>query len=384
MITGITYAYLNAKEDIKVTSNINCGKINYQAEKINMSNLSSTTNYLEGAKSNIILAQDKNCPIYSIANIYLNTNEETELPLDIPALKYKVFSNEKEISGGTITTIGDTNIATVPLTINPTIYTVYLYVDPSISQGNFDNLKYSGYIYTTTSQTSTISKGQINDLSGNNNNVIYYGATLDKEKGLISIDGKDDYLKIENLDWDNTTAFTIDFVAKIYQTLDDGILFESSINSNSNYGSFYIDTAEYGVNDITLAMKYNNATTGTQINHQLSNNILDNSKFQHYTVTFNSQKNYNNFTDIYLNSKKQKMIIPEDGSSNNYKADISNKSLKNYPFFIASRSGGSYFTKMDLKELRIYNKELSQSEIMSNERENIVYDKLLAYYDFSK
>ena len=49
-----------------------------------------------------------------------------------------------------------------------------------------------------------------------------------------------------------------------------------------------------------------------------------------------------------------------------YNANISNKIVGTYPFYIGSRAGTSLFTKMQLSSLRIYNKALSSAEIQQN------------------
>ena len=216
----------------------------------------------------------------------------------------------------------------------------------------------------------------IYDLSGNGNNATIYGATITDE-GLY-FDGIDDYAKIDLLDWKSTTEFTIEFEAKVLENNDDAILFESSKNSNNNQGSFYIDTQEYGNKDLTLAMKY--PVEGGP-NHKFADNILKDD-FTTYTITFNSKNTYDNFTNIYVEGIKQNLATPHT-ASNIYANDISNKTLNNYSFTIGSRNGELLFTKMILKSLKIYIKELTQEEINNNLNNNTTTDKLILMYDLN-
>ncbi len=229
--------------------------------------------------------------------------------------------------------------------------------------------------------------GTICDISGNNYHATIVGATWDRENKVASFDGIDDYMYLDLLDWNNTTEFTVDFVAKIHPATVTTpiILFETSKDSNINYASYYIDTNEFGNNELTLAMKYNNSGTYDCINHKYVNNIIDNDTYRHYTVTFNSLNQYDNFTKIYYDGIYHTTIThpPKEGqTTNNYSGDISGKTLNNYEFYVASRAGTKMFAQIDLKEVRIYNKELSASEVLNNHNGEIVKNKLLVHWDF--
>ncbi len=47
-------------------------------------------------------------------------------------------------------------LAIVPLTVDPVEYQVYLWIDSGISNGQYDNKSFSGYIYATSEQSSTV------------------------------------------------------------------------------------------------------------------------------------------------------------------------------------------------------------------------------------
>ena len=168
MVTGGTYAYLEMKKNASVAGSAKCNGINYQGQEINASNLSSTTNYLEGTKSTITLSQSDDCKIYSYVNIYLHVNDNITAPLEsVKALKYKLITEDKIEYNGTITTKGDSLLAVVPLTSDPKSYQVYLWIDSGISNGQYDNKSFSGYIYATSEQSSTIGSEEVS----NNENV---------------------------------------------------------------------------------------------------------------------------------------------------------------------------------------------------------------------
>lgn len=155
---GGTYAFLNVRaNNNSTTGTAGCFSVNYNANVIDSSNLSATTNYLEGANTTVTLSKSSDCQIYSSADIYLYTNTTTTAPIaTVNALKYKVFQGSTLKAEGTITQTGATKLATVDLTTTSTDYKVYLWVDSDLSEGKYDNKTYSGYIYAESTQQSTI------------------------------------------------------------------------------------------------------------------------------------------------------------------------------------------------------------------------------------
>ena len=153
-----TYAFLNlsASNSTTATGEAGCFVVNYTGQTINNSSLVSTTNYAEGASSNVVLSKNANCKIYTEADIMIHTNTTTTAPISNGALKYKVMNGTTEVSSGTITTTGDTKLATVTLTTTATTYKVYIWIDSNISLGTYNGKSYSGYLYAKSIQTSTI------------------------------------------------------------------------------------------------------------------------------------------------------------------------------------------------------------------------------------
>ena len=169
LISG-TYAYQYITTTNSNTTGMGgCFNVNYTGQNIATTDLATTTNYQNGSKTTVTLSKHSSCKLYTEANIYLKTNNTTTAPIEsIQALKYKVFNGSSQISEGTITTKNDYLLATVPLTNTSTTYTVYLYIDANLSIGNYDEKTYSGYVYATSNQTSTIEGNYLVNFDTNN------------------------------------------------------------------------------------------------------------------------------------------------------------------------------------------------------------------------
>ncbi len=181
LIMSSTYAYeqLSAPSNNTITGQGGCSSVNYTGQYITVSSISSTDDYINGAKSTVTLSKDASCTLYTEANIYIYTDSSTTAPVNtVPALKYKVFYNEEQISEGTITSKEDYLVATVPLTNNAMTYTVYLYLDSSASAGEFEGKSYSGYVHAQATQTSTIEGNYQVTFNQNNNDTITLKKTV--------------------------------------------------------------------------------------------------------------------------------------------------------------------------------------------------------------
>ena len=139
-----------------------CFNIDYTGQNITTANLSSTNNYKNGSKTTITISKSSSCKIYTEANIYLHTNNTTTAPIDtVQALRYKIVSEDNVEYDGYISRFCDVLMATVPIEDISKTYTVYIWIDNSKSYGEYDGKSYSGYVYATSIQTSTIEKDDI-------------------------------------------------------------------------------------------------------------------------------------------------------------------------------------------------------------------------------
>jgi hypothetical protein len=154
LIIGTTYAFLNLNGN-KATegTKAGCFSVSYEGNEINATNLSTTTNYLEGAKTTLKLKKDTDCEIYTTANIYLYIDStNTTSTLLSGDLNYIILDqNSTTIAQGVVTSTGSILLKTVSLTTTQTPYSV----KPS-SNRTYDNTKFVGYIYADTTQSSTI------------------------------------------------------------------------------------------------------------------------------------------------------------------------------------------------------------------------------------
>lgn len=207
------------------------------------------------------------------------------------------------------------------------------------------------------------------DLSGNGNDGILTGFNMNTASGwngnALVCDGTDDLVStIKELDFANASAMTVEFVAK-NNGIGRSVMIETSSNSNINYGSFYIDSNEYGTNDITLAMKFN--LDGIYCtHHKMADKLFELGKMNAYAVTFDSNRSREQFTRMFCNGG---MVPTGDaavgGSSANY--DVSGKILSNHKLYLGRReSGGWNGAKVSFQAIRVYNRALTPEEIQAN------------------
>ncbi|MBR3162198.1 MAG: InlB B-repeat-containing protein [Bacilli bacterium] len=155
---GTTYAFLNLQDNSNnVTGTVGCFALSYSGTDIKHTNLSVTTNYLEGVHSTVTIAKDANCKIYNEAYIYIHIDDNITAPIEtVQALKYKIMQGSTQTSEGFLNRKGDILLATVPITNTSTSYDIYLWVDSSLSNKQYDKVDFTGYIYAESDQTSTI------------------------------------------------------------------------------------------------------------------------------------------------------------------------------------------------------------------------------------
>ena len=176
-----TYAFiqLNATSNT-ATGTGGCFNVNYSGstEVNNSEAVTSTTQYTTVKSTTIELSKSTGCDIYTEASIYLHTDSSNNTaPLCLEStnqdyidgccsMKYQVMQGDTVISSGTVNKPTNENddqiLATVPLT-DPdpdtgkgVSYDVYLWIDSSTSKGIYHGTTYSGSIYASAIQSSTI------------------------------------------------------------------------------------------------------------------------------------------------------------------------------------------------------------------------------------
>lgn len=168
-----TYAYVELRaSDSTSTGEAGCFEVDYTGgPSLNDADLifQSSTDYVEVQSTYVILSKNEGCQIYTEAqiNLYTDLSIDDAAPLCLEedsdgyteeacSMKYRVMQGDNLISEGTVAAQTDQELATVPLTTEPTTYTVYLWIDSSTSNGLYNGKSYSGYIYATSIQSSTI------------------------------------------------------------------------------------------------------------------------------------------------------------------------------------------------------------------------------------
>ena len=250
----------------------------------------------------------------------------------------------------------------VETTSNDDIAQVNYVTDGLILQYDAINNTGNGHSNTTTTWK---------DLSGNGNDGSLLNFNYNTASGwngsYLACDGVDDIIEtIKELDYQNQKSVTVEFVVTNLNSKENTkMLIESSENSNDNYGSFYIDSQEYGIQDVTMAMKFN-SSSGRLVNHKMMNNVLNFGETANYGITFDATKPYDTFTKMYKNGGANTLNTTSIAKSD-HAGDVSNLTLQNYKLYLCGRGGTlTSHSKVNLYAVRVYNRALSPEEIQVN------------------
>ena len=371
IIMTSTYAYKEfSSEREGLTGQGGCFNVDYFGREITSLNILTSENYKNGAKTSVVLSKNSSCKLYSLANIYLHTNNSTTAPIStITALKYKVLDGETIIAEGTVTEKNsDKLLKTVPLTENPTNYYIYLYIDSELSEGNYNDTTYSGYIYAEANQTSTIENYLVRDISYNANNAMSYGSAIDYNEGTLTTDGIDDYVNIglENYDFGNSISMVVR--AKL-----------NTVPATKN--TMIIGNWESGGGGIYLSANSSNPTAQLYLSGYktiTSNTSITAGTWYNYVYTYNGSKQ-----SLYLNGTEVATSNP---------TGIIN--AINIPFHLGSNptTGGNptVYSNVTYSDVLIFDRALTADEILSTYSDSskkiaeskVDKTKLLAYYNF--
>ncbi len=192
------------------------------------------------------------------------------------------------------------------------------------------------------------------DLSKNKNDAQITGATW--ENNYLSFDGVDDFaVTTSNIDYNSSCAVTLQLVlvGGIENSVTQMIL-ESSENWSLNPMGYGITFNEYGTKDLDTTVHH----SGGYNIKATEDNIVDEDNINVFTFVINNYNQYDSFIKVYKNGE-----VLEIKKVNNFEYNLSNTKFENYKMYIASRAGNSYFSKMKLGALRVYNRELNKNEI---------------------
>lgn len=231
---------------------------------------------------------------------------------------------------------------------NVEVYPVYVTSNLILNYDAINNI--SG---TEHSESASIWK----DLSNSKNDAQITGATWDGN--YLSFDGVDDFARTtSSIDYEESCAVTVQFVLKGSLTPNvTQMIFESSENFNEVQAGYGVDFNEYGTNNI-------NTTFHSDVGYNLKktdDNIISDSDVNIITVVINNYYKLDSFIKVYKNGELLSLNKVDPHGT-----DISNVKFRNFEMYIASRAGNSNFAKMKLGAFRVYNRELTQSEVKDN------------------
>ena len=227
---------------------------------------------------------------------------------------------------------------TVPLTKVDTAYDIYLYIDSSVSLGTFNDTTYSGYLYASSNQTSTVDSFLVRDLSYHTNDATSYGALLDRENGTVTTDGVDDYIDAGYANYDFKDSVTLISRFKWLKNNNQ----ENEIMDNYEVGGLGISIDSYGYLFFEIFKEsygYIKNTYTQTINYN-----------EWYTavVTYDG-----NIMKLYLNGK----LVVTNNATGTIKPSPA-------PFHIASNPGGdgspSFFSNFIYSDIFLYDRALSE------------------------
>jgi len=207
-----------------------------------------------------------------------------------------------------------------------------------------------------------------NDLSGNGNHATIYNSPTWNAAGYFSLDGIDDYIKTTNalnLSNNNKVTVVVIFQPKTYPASGNGkVLFELTNNFNNfttSFGCFYNDTfagppaTSY---DISVSIR---GDVGYNLGFWSKSNFND-LAWKNTTVLYDkSQASTENLLYVQGSPATNLLYNPHPSLANNNTNNFANDN-----FYIAGRGGASFFSDINLASVLIYNRILSDAEILQN------------------
>jgi hypothetical protein len=202
------------------------------------------------------------------------------------------------------------------------------------------------------------------DISGNNNHFTLFNSPFYNTSGYFILDGVDDYIRSTNtLNLSNTNVITVDFWLKVnlypISTPID-VVYEHTSDFNSSTGGFI-----HSYNDNSLGQNFevflsNRGDASYNIGYWDKSLYNDLGWKNSVTVIDRTQASREN--NLYLQGSLINAISnPAVGYSGNNTNNFANAN-----FFIGSRNGTSFFANMNVVSIKIYNRALTQTEIIQN------------------
>ena len=209
-----------------------------------------------------------------------------------------------------------------------------------------------------------------NDISrSGNTGTLINGPTFSSANGgSIVLDGVNDIVNFGNVNLSTTNKVSVSFWCKIpayTETPGSGkVIFEVTTNFNSSQTGFLLTYADdsnssfLGQYPLFLALKGDVGYTIPAFNKNLVNDL----QWHHYVCIFDkSQTLANDECKLYLDGILRTPIFYPSGLMSN-----NTNNFGNDPLFIGGRTGPVAPSNVQISNLLIYNKVLTQAEVLQN------------------
>jgi len=192
------------------------------------------------------------------------------------------------------------------------------------------------------------------DMGGGNNGTLTNGPTFDSNNGgSIVFDGTDDYVGFGDVfGFERTDIFSIECWIKVDVVKSDKQTIISKIQNNSPNTGWLFDVRDSGKLTFLLVN-----SAANYLGYNVNSVITDINKWYHIAVTYDGSSDANG-VEIYLDSVLQSGTIP----SNN----LSNTIINTVDMQIGARDGSNFPFDGNISNIKIYNKELSSTEVLQN------------------
>lgn len=199
------------------------------------------------------------------------------------------------------------------------------------------------------------------DISGNNNHfTLYNGVGFNSVNGgILTFDGVNDYVaSTNNINLTSYDYVAIEIVYKSNTTAATAMVFEHTVNWNSNVGGLGLATNSNGTAN-TANLNHTNHNTEVARNYQVINNLIWNNNLNLYSRISDSTGRL-----TYVDG-----VITPFNSTGGYATTTTTNaggSFANSIFYIGSRGGSSIFFNGSISSLKIYGFKIGATEVLQN------------------